>query len=200
MRIFMPGYIAAWLFPGAVFRIRTTEKVLYLTFDDGPDPVSTPVILGILNKYKIRATFFCCGSRAEKNYDLIDAIKSQGNIIGNHGWNHRDGWVTSFSEYISDVNRADESTSSVLLRPPYGHLGIKQFNRLKKKYRIVFWDLMPYDFDRGFGSKKSLQVLRSGIRRGSVIVLHDSRESTCTEFLEEFIIYALSEGYRFDTF
>jgi peptidoglycan/xylan/chitin deacetylase (PgdA/CDA1 family) len=194
----MPGLIASWLYPDAVFRIRTAEKVLYLTFDDGPDPVSTPAILKILEENNIRATFFCCGSSAEKQPDLIEAIKIKGNCIGNHGWKHPDGWNTPDSEYISDISMADKITSSTLFRPPYGHVSLKQYKKLKEKYKIIFWDIMPYDFDERVGARKSLQLLKSRIRNGSVIVLHDDRHSTCTEFLEEFITYAVKEGYRFD--
>jgi peptidoglycan-N-acetylglucosamine deacetylase len=198
MRLFMPGLIASWLFPGAIFRVKTDQKVLYLTFDDGPDPVSTAAILDILEKFKIRATFFCCGSQAEKYPDLIELIKIGGNSIGNHGSEHPDGWKTPDHEYISDIAKADKSTSSIIFRPPYGHIKLKQFRKLRQKYRIFFWDIMPYDFDRRVGGRKSLQILKTRIRRGSIIVLHDNPDSTFPEFLEEFIVYAIQEGYRFD--
>ncbi len=198
MRLFRPGLIASLIYPGAIFRIKTTEKLIFLTFDDGPDRISTPRLLGILDKYKINAIFFCCGARAEEFPDMISIIRAAGHVIGNHGWHHPDGWKTPMKKYIDDIESADESTSPDLFRPPYGHLGIRQYRKLRQKYQIIFWDIMPYDFDRKFGSKKSLHILKIKIRPGSVIVLHDSPGSSSTEILEEFIPYALEKGYRFD--
>jgi peptidoglycan-N-acetylglucosamine deacetylase len=198
MRLFRPGIIACWLYPGAVFRVKTAERILYLTFDDGPDPDSTINLLEILHKCNVRATFFCCGTSAEKFPDLINLIKSEGHVIGNHGYRHYDGWITPFKHYIEDVQKADEYTSSVIFRPPYGHIGFLQFRELRKRYKIVFWDLMPYDFDDGWDSNKSLRILKRKIRPGSVIVLHDRSGSSSSLFLEEFIHFAMQEGYNFD--
>ena len=198
MRFFRPGLIASLIYPGAIFRIKTTEKLIFLTFDDGPDRISTPGLLGILDKYKIKAIFFCSGARAEEFPDMISLIRAAGHVIGNHGWHHLDGWLTPLKKYINDIESADESTSPELFRPPYGHLGIRQYRKLRQKYKIIFWDIMSYDFDRKFGGKKSIQILRKKIRPGSVIVLHDNQNSSSHEILEEFITHALQAGYRFD--
>jgi peptidoglycan/xylan/chitin deacetylase (PgdA/CDA1 family) len=197
MRFFRLPFFAGWLFPEALFRIRTKEKILCLTFDDGPDPDSTPFLLNILDKHQIKATFFCCGYAAEKYPDLIKLITSKGHLIGNHSYSHLKGWETPFGKYIEDVNRAAVSTSPVLFRPPYGQLTLKQDKTLMKTYKIVFWDLMPYDFDNQLGSKNSLNILKKKIRPGSVIVLHDSRKSIVNSFLGEFIDFSTSQGYRF---
>ena len=197
MRLFRPVFFSGWLYPEAVFRIKTTEKVLYLTFDDGPDPVSTPRLLDILKTFDIKALFFCNGKAAEKYPDLINQIRSQGHLTGNHGYSHFDGWHTESDKYINDITRASDFTSDKIFRPPYGRLSVKQKNLLKS-YKIVFWDIMAYDFDATFGSAKSLGVLKKRKRPGSIIVLHDTITSCANKILEEFIKYALSEGYRFD--
>jgi peptidoglycan/xylan/chitin deacetylase (PgdA/CDA1 family) len=197
MRLFRPVFFSGWLYPEAVFRIRTTEKVLYLTFDDGPDPVSTPRLLDILKTFNIKALFFCDGRAAEKFPDLINQIRSEGHQIGNHGYSHFDGWHTDTDKYINDITRASDYTSDKIFRPPYGRLSIKQKNLLKS-CKIVFWDIMAYDFDATFGSAKSLGVLKKRKRPGSIIVLHDTPSSCANMILEEFIKYALSEGYRFE--
>jgi peptidoglycan/xylan/chitin deacetylase (PgdA/CDA1 family) len=197
MRLFRPGFIAACLYPEAIFRIRTTEKILYLTFDDGPNPDSTPVLLDILDQYSIKAVFFCDGRAAEKYPDLIKQITSKGHIIGNHGYNHLNGRKTSTEKYITDIEKAAATTSGSLFRPSYGRLRFGQYRKLKKKYKIVFWDLMPYDFDASFGYEKSLQVLKSKIRPGSVIVLHDNPNSAAIKILKKFLAFAVDEGYRF---
>ena len=198
MRFFRPCFIAGWLYRDAIFRIRTTEKLLYLTFDDGPYPDSTPQLLEILDKYSIKALFFCDGKAAEKYPDLITLIISKGHVIGNHGYNHYNGWITSFNKYIGDVNDAATFTSSVLFRPPYGYMRRNQYRKLNEAYKIVIWDLMPYDFDTSFGSFNSLRILKNKIRSGSIIVLHDTAGSSASKILDEFIIFSANKGYRFD--
>jgi peptidoglycan/xylan/chitin deacetylase (PgdA/CDA1 family) len=99
---------------------------------------------------------------------------------------------------VKDVALADPYSSPLLFRPPYGRLTIKQYNFLRKKYRIVFWDIMPYDFDPNFGTNKALKVLKRKMKPGSVIVLHDKRSSMAHQILQEFIPFALKSGYRFD--
>jgi peptidoglycan-N-acetylglucosamine deacetylase len=198
MRLFRSGFFADCLYPEAIFRIKTTEKLLCLTFDDGPHPNSTPLILEILDKYNIKAVFFCDGRSAKEYPDLINQITSKGHIIGNHGYNHLNGWRTSTEKYIDDIGKAATNTSASLFRPPYGRLRLGQYRRLKKNYKIVFWDLMPYDFDTSFGSEDSLEILKSMIRPGSVIVLHDKPNSATIAILKEFLAFAVDEGYRFE--
>jgi peptidoglycan/xylan/chitin deacetylase (PgdA/CDA1 family) len=198
MRLFRPVCISGILYPEAIIRVVTDKKVLYLTFDDGPDPGSTPGILNILGEFQIKAMFFCSGSKAEKNPMMVEKIISEGHVIGNHGYSHPDGWHTSFRAYYEDVNRASKFTSDRFFRPPYGHLTLRQYWKLQKIFRIFFWDIMAYDFDKDFGPGRSLEVLNSKIRPGSIIVLHDTPDSTCRYFLKEFIGTSLKRGYRFD--
>jgi peptidoglycan/xylan/chitin deacetylase (PgdA/CDA1 family) len=198
MRLFRPLSIAEWLYPDAIFRIKSNEKLLYLTFDDGPCPDSTPLLLEILGRHSVKALFFCDGKRAEKYPDLVGLMISKGHIMGNHGYNHYNGWMTSVNKYVDDVNVAAPFTSSVLFRPPYGHMRISQYRKLSETYKIVLWDLMPYDFDTSFGSANSLNVLKNKIRPGSIIVLHDTRDSTAKKILDEFITFSLRSGYRFN--
>ncbi len=197
MRFFRPGILPRILYPGAIFRIKTTEKVLYLTFDDGPDPSSTPLLLSVLEKHKIRALFFCSGRAAEKHPDLKNMIISNGHLIGNHGYNHLSGWKSSKDEYLSNVERSVQFTSCFLFRPPYGRMTPGQFRELKKTYNVVFWDIMPYDFDEQFGPENSLRILARMIRPGSVVVLHDRPGSLSAEIIEEFILLAQRRGFCF---
>jgi len=197
MRLFRPCFFAGCLYPGAIFRIKTNEKLLCLTFDDGPDRDSTPLILDILDRHNIRALFFCNGKAAEKFPDLVSMIVSKGHQIGNHGYNHLNGWVTSGKRYFADVSDAAPHTSSLLFRPPYGRLRYCQFKKIRKTYKIFFWDIMPYDFDKKFEDGKSLEILKKMIRPGSVIVLHDTSLSSAKNILEEFILFSGRKGYRF---
>jgi peptidoglycan/xylan/chitin deacetylase (PgdA/CDA1 family) len=198
MRFFRPGFLAGCLYPEALFRIKTIEKVLYLTFDDGPDQASTPKLLDILSKHNIRVMFFCNGEAAEKNPDLMKLIIDRGHTIGNHGYSHLDGWRTDSVKYLKDVKRASSFTSCKIFRPPFGRLSLKQIRKLSRSYNIVFWDTMVYDFDVTFGRVKCLATLKRKIRPGSIIAMHDKASSSAKDILGEFIIFAHGQGYRFD--
>ena len=189
--------MAGWLYCGAIFRFRTTEKLLILTFDDGPNPDSTPQLLEILGKNNVKVIFFCDGSAAERYPDLIRQIISEGHMIGNHGYGHLNGWRTNTKDYMNDISMASDFTSYKILRPPYGKLSFSQFKRLSESYKIVFWDIMPYDFDVSFGREKSLKILKKRIRPGSIIVLHDTPSSSANSIIEEFLIFSESKGYEF---
>jgi len=198
MRLFRLPWISGWLYPEALFRLKTRDKILCLTFDDGPDPESTTKLLYILDKFKIKALFFCNGRAAEKYPNLVERIKHEGHMVGNHGYNHLNGWTTSAKEYYNDIIRASLFTSGKLFRPPYGLLRPDQYFLLRKSFRIMFWDIMPYDFDKSLGAERSLEILNERIRPGSIIVLHDGRNSTAQLFLEEFLDRTVNCGYKFN--
>lgn len=197
MRFFRPFFPAVHLYPDALFRIQTEKKELCLTFDDGPNQSCTIQILEILDRQNVKAVFFCNGQAAEDNQAIVKNILDRGHMLGNHGYVHLDGWKCRTRDYIRNAERADDYTSSVLFRPPYGHMLPWQYTRLKEKYRIVMWDLMPYDFDSRFGIANTLNILSSMIRPGSVIVMHDKPSSNAVFVLGNFLEYALREGYRF---
>jgi peptidoglycan/xylan/chitin deacetylase (PgdA/CDA1 family) len=198
IKIFRPFFFENWFYREALFRIKTNRKVLFLTFDDSPDPISTPALLEILNKHNVKAIFFCNGKAASKYPDLINLIKSDCHLVGNHGFNHYDGLFTRSKKYIEDINLAASFTSDKLFRPPYGRIKIRQYNKLINSYKIIFWDVMAYDFDRKFGKDKSLTILKNRIRPGSVVVLHDDPSGTVLDFIEDFLLYAKADGYQFD--
>ena len=197
MRLFRPFYLSGWIYPGVVYRIKTTEKLLCLTFDDGPDPGSTPYLLEVLEIYGVKAIFFCNGRSSERYPDLIEKIISSGHIVGNHGYDHPDGWKTSLKKYIADIENSATFTSANLFRPPYGRLSPFQYLKLKKTYSIFLWDVMPYDFDTSFGADNCLRVLKKKIRPGSIIVLHDHANSMAKSVIKDFIEFAIHGGYRF---
>ncbi len=198
MRLFRPFFFSALLYPGAIFRLKTAEKLLCLTFDDGPDPLSTMRLLDMLDRFAVKAVFFCTGIKAEKYPELINKIKARGHLIGNHGYTHLNGWIISTEKYVADVNEAAPFTSYRLFRPPFGYLRYSQYIKLRDTFKIVFWDVMPYDFDNLFETSRSLQILKKKIRPGSVIVLHDTSESNAINLIEDFILFAIEKGYRFD--
>jgi len=118
-------------------------------------------------------------------------------VVGNHGYNHLNGWGTSLKDYCRDVDKAVPFTSGTLFRPPFGLLRINQYRKLRNTFKVVFWDVMPYDFDGDFEPARSLRILYKRIRPGSVIVLHDSQESASRIFLNEFLEGSVRKGYAF---
>jgi peptidoglycan/xylan/chitin deacetylase (PgdA/CDA1 family) len=197
MRFVRPWFIPQLLYPGAVKRIKTDEKILFLTFDDGPDNAATIPILEILDRHSVPAVFFCSGRKAEQQPDLMEMIKAGGHATGNHGYDHLDGWLTSNSIYLSDIHRASAFTSGSIFRPPYGRISPLQYRSVKEQYKIYFWDLMPYDFDERLSPKNCCSILLRNLRPGSVIALHDTAQSSAGRFLGDFISGAQSKDYRF---
>ena len=197
MRFFRASLITRMFYAEAIFRIKTYKKILYLTFDDGPDSLSTIPLLNTLAEYNAKAVFFCTGKAAFEYPEIMDRIRSDGHLVGNHSYDHPDGFYMENPLYFRDVGSADQYTSGSLFRPPYGRLTRSQYDFLRKSYTIFMWDLMPYDFEDGFGSKRVLRILKRKIRRGSVIVLHDTSTSLAREILPEFLQYARKRGYIF---
>lgn len=197
IRNYSRPFPAAIIYPDAIYSIRGSGKKAYLTFDDGPDPDSTPLILDILRANGVKATFFCTGSRVVASPGLFARIAAEGHTIGNHGFSHLNGLKTPVRTYCSDVLRGRDITCSNLFRPPYGRLRVRQYRILERSMRIVFWDLMPYDFDQGLAPEASYSVLIKGMRAGSVIVLHDKPTSSAPGYLDRFLKKMLAEGWSF---
>jgi len=188
---------ARLLYPGALFRIPVHKRSLFLTFDDGPDPDSTPIILDILKEHNVTATFFCTGSKVVDCPRLFARIAAEGHTIGNHGYGHISGLSSSVKEYCSDILRGRDITCSNIFRPPYGRLRIRQYKILERSMSIVFWDIMPYDFDMRLTMEESLNILTRKIRPGSIIVLHDTSKSHAPYLLDRFIRNSVAAGYHF---
>ena len=188
---------AALIYPDAIYRIRGTGKKLCLTFDDGPDPVSTPRILDILSANNVKATFFCTGSKVLASPGLFARIAAEGHAVGNHGFSHLNGLKTPVRTYCSDILRGRDITCSNLFRPPYGRLRMRQYRILERSMQIVFWDLMPYDFDRSLQPEASYRILTQRMKPGSLIVLHDKESSSAVLYLDQFVKKALGDGYLF---
>jgi len=186
------------IYPDAIFRIPGSGSKLFLTFDDGPDTVSTPLILDILRKNGVTATFFCTGKKVLDSPGLFARIASEGHTVGNHGFSHLNGLTTPVREYCSDIFRGRDITCSNLFRPPYGRLRLRQYKILERSMRIIFWDVMPYDFDLKLTAESSQTILRRNIRPGSVVVLHDTATSHSLTFLDDFIRFSLDGGYAFE--
>ena len=151
-----------------------TEKKIYLTFDDGPIPQITEWVLGVLDRYKIKATFFCVGENVEKHPGIYSKLLEKGHRVGNHTFNHIKGLSTSNALYYKNVQQCRKYIDSNLFRPPYGQLKTTQETHLSKMYKIIMWDVLSYDYSASVSPEKCLNNVIKNTRNGSVIVFHDS--------------------------
>lgn len=200
MFIEQPPTIFRWIFRDAICRKNISEKVVYLTFDDGPCAKTTPHILDILDKFGIKATFFCVGENVLRTPDLFAEIKRRGHVVGNHTMCHANGFKYTADEYIRLVDEADALIKSPLFRPPYGRIKPSQYKRLKKRYQFVMWDVITRDYNANLKPEKIVAIVKRYVRNGSVIVFHDSIKAQKNVFaaLPQAIEYLQKEGYRFD--
>ncbi len=180
-------------------RVKGVGKVVYITFDDGPTPDVTEQILEVLDKYSVKASFFCCGQNADANPELLKKIADEGHTIGYHSYSHKDILKTKPSEWIADVERKSALSDVKLFRPPYGRILFRHYRSLKSRYKFVFWDVMSYDYDVTRSPESIMSLLEKSVRDGSVVVFHDKgkcKENTLA-VLPQFIELMKSKGYSF---
>ncbi len=180
-------------------RVKGVGKVVYITFDDGPTPDVTEQILDVLDKYSVKASFFCCGQNADANPELLKKIADEGHTIGYHSYSHKDILKTKPSEWLADVERKSAVSDTKLFRPPYGRILFRHYRRLKSKYKFVFWDVMSYDYDVTRSPESIMSLLEKSVREGSVVVFHDKgkcKENTLA-VLPQFIELMKSKEYSF---
>lgn len=170
-----PWYLKS-VYPSLVWDMPKPDTV-YLTFDDGPVPGVTDVILDTLSQFHIKATFFCIGDNVKKHPELFTRIQNEGHAIGNHTYHHLNGWKTENPVYFEDIAACDEIIHSELFRPPYGRIGFNQIQELKKKYTIVMWDVLSGDFDLEIDAAQCIKNVTDHVTDGSVIVFHDSEKA-----------------------
>jgi len=201
MFIEQPPWIYRVFFPGTVWRIQAKEKCVYLTFDDGPIPELTPWVLDLLDKYQIKATFFCVGDNVRKYPDIYRMVLERGHRVGNHTFNHIQGICCRSKNYLKNVAKAAEWIQSDLFRPPHGHMRMPQLQQLKKKYRIIMWDVITRDYSPHMTSQGVINIIKKYTRSGSIIVFHDSLKATgrIEKALPQSIEWLISQGYQFKT-
>lgn len=187
------------LYPGALWRLNRLDKVVYLTFDDGPTPEVTSWVLDLLDKESILATFFCLGKNVQEYPTLFKDLVQRGHRIGNHSYSHRQSFQTSNHIYVADVENAAKFIESKLFRPPYGQLGFRSFFKLRKNYSIVFWDVLSEDYNPDCTPEQVVDNVMRFTRPGSLVVFHDSVKAfpRLKIALPEVIVRLKSNGYKF---
>lgn len=183
----------------SVWRLNTSEPVIYLTFDDGPIPELTPWVLDVLRKYQAKATFFCVGENILKNPEIFKRILEDGHQVGNHTHTHLKGWQVENSVYFQNVDLCQNLTQTNLFRPPYGRIKKSQLKALSKNYKIIFWDVLSYDYDKFVSEETCLNNCLKYTRNGSVIVFHDNikAQKNLKYALPKFIEHFQKLNYNF---
>jgi peptidoglycan/xylan/chitin deacetylase (PgdA/CDA1 family) len=170
------------IYSSYVWDIKTDERVIYFTFDDGPHPIATPFVLDELKKYNAKATFFCIGKNVLAYPDIYKRILAEGHSVGNHTHNHLNGWKTKKEIYLNDVTEAARHINTTLFRPPYGRITRAEAKGItaalkKSESKIIMWSVLSGDFDKDTTKEKCLKNLTLNTRPGSIIVFHDSEKA-----------------------
>tara|TARA_R110002111_G_scaffold16141_7_gene41535 strand:- start:11377 stop:12051 length:675 start_codon:yes stop_codon:yes gene_type:complete len=210
-----PGFVKS-LFPNFIWNINTSNKELYLTFDDGPTPEITDWVLATLKDYNAKATFFCIGKNIEKHSEIFQNIIKDGHSVGNHTYDHLKGWKTKTNTYVENIEFTDSvmqfqiqnstfkdsnAVNSVkIFRPPYGKFKTKQSKQIQKLgYKIILWDVLSYDWDHTVKEEVCLKNVTSAAKEGSIIVFHDSVKASrnLIYVLPKVLEYYSEKGYEF---
>lgn len=194
-----PNFIKG-IFPNYQWNVPNQDKVIYLTFDDGPIPEVTPWVVDLLAEYEAKATFFCVGDNVRKHPDVFNYVLNAGHEVGNHTMNHLNGWTTENIEFFHNIRHCARLVNSELFRPPYGKLTPKQGQFIQRHYEIVMWDILSGDFDRKLSSEQVWQNVKRNIEPGSIVVFHDSikAQKHLRYALPKTLAYFSSKGYRFE--
>ncbi|TBO40947.1 polysaccharide deacetylase family protein [Pedobacter kyonggii] len=213
-----------WYYPSLLWNKSRTEKVIYLTFDDGPIPNVTDFVLKTLKVFNAKATFFCIGDNIVKHPEVFERVKNDGHAIGNHTFNHLKGWKTDNEIYLQNTLKCQELTQTNLFRPPYGRIRKSQIKSLKSVVRspksifqnqqsdlglktidsglnIVMWDVLSGDFDTKLSPEKCYQNVIKHTENGSIIVFHDSLKAfdRLSYALPKVLAYFTEKGFTFST-
>ena len=193
------------LFPSYIWDLPSEEKVIYLTFDDGPTPNVTQWVLDTLKAYNAKATFFCIGSNVKKHPQLFQQLIKEGHSVGNHTYKHLKGWKVKTKTYIEDIELtwklfSELNVQTKLFRPPYGKLKPKQGRRIQKLGdKVIMWDVLSFDWSNKTTNEECLNNVLEHTESGSIIVFHDSEKAKNNLMfaLPKVLEYFSKKGFEF---
>jgi len=193
MFIEQPAKWLRWLYPNALWRMDRNERSVYLTFDDGPIPSSTPFILDTLAEYDANVLRY---------HDLYNRIVEEGHQVGNHTFNHMGSLKHWALTYGINIQKANELIHAHLFRPPHGWMRWSVYWWLSRRYQIVMWDLVTRDYSKWMTAEDVLRNVKRYARNGSIITFHDSTKSIdkLRYALPEALKWLKEQGYEFKTF
>lgn len=190
------------LFPKRIWEEDLRGDRVYLTFDDGPVPGVTDFVLNELAKRNQKATFFMVGDNIRKHPTLAREVLDSGHGIGNHTFNHLNGWKTANADYLDNVRYFDsvlEETLGIetgLFRPPYGMLRGSQAKVILGSKKIVMWNVLSGDYDPSISAARIFKKTKENTRSGSIVVFHDQHKTqkVLPKVLPVFLDFLLERG------
>ncbi|HMQ00887.1 MAG TPA: polysaccharide deacetylase family protein [Cyclobacteriaceae bacterium] len=199
MSFFRTPFWIPLFYPDFLWRVKTDEPALYLSFDDGPVPGPTEFVLSQLVRYNAKASFFCVGDNILKHRQLYDQLIQQGHAVGNHTQHHLNGWQTDTDIYLEDFNMCQQNMQTNLFRPPYGRIRRKQAAYIKRSHKIVMWDVLSMDYRLDLSQEQCLKKSIESSRTGSIVVFHDSykAEKNLNYVLPRYLEHFAEKGFKF---
>ncbi len=192
------------LYPACTWKMPSTDKVIYLSFDDGPHPEATPFVLDQLKKYHAKASFFCIGKNVLSFANIYEQILQEGHVVGNHTYDHLNGWKTDTASYLENIKSASNLIVSNLFRPPYGRISQNQLKNIAADkwmpQQIIMWDVLSGDFDLKLTGEQCARNVIKHAKSGSIVVFHDSAKAwdRMQVALPLVLDYFSNLGYRFE--
>ncbi len=152
-----------------------------------------------LDQYDAKATFFCVGDNVRKYPEIFEKVIEAGHNVGNHTFNHLNGWQTGLTEYVENINKCSEYVESNLFRPPYGKISRRQAQMISHHFKVVMWDVLSGDFDQTISKTTCLENVINYANSGSIVVFHDNIKSfdKLQYVLPKVLSYFSKNGYTF---
>ena len=214
-----PWWLRA-IYPQLIWRMPSQEKIIYLSFDDGPHATATPYVLDTLAQYNAKASFFCIGKNVFEHPAIYERILNEGHSVGNHTQHHANGWKVSNDQYFSEIDQAARLIHSDLFRPPYGRIKRSQIKKLARThsqlsnnisttaqtnkeqsgYKIIMWSVLSGDFDTTLSAAACTKNVLENTGPGSIVVFHDSTKAweRMSVALPTVLEHFSGMGYRFE--
>lgn len=208
--IYVGVSVTAAFFPGSGFHYMPVfthgsrnKQSLTLTFDDGPDPQFTPLILDILRKHRIKAGFFIIGKNIRGNEAILKRITQEGHTLGNHSWTHSYFWdLYSSGRMTKELEQTNTETEIItgkrikLFRPPYGVINPMVARAIRNTgLMTVAWSFRSFD-TTSFDAEQLIRKTLHKVRAGDVMLFHDNAKLTAG-ILEKIIVSLQEGGFNF---
>lgn len=197
MKLFKPPRLADWVLPRLRWRFSVSEPVVFITFDDGPNPEITPFVLDLLKAYNWKATFFCVGENIRRSPEVFQRVIDEGHAVGNHTMKHLNSIKTDNETYLDSFRAFEEVHPGKLFRPPYGRIKPSVAKEIGKTHRIIMWSWLSYDYDLSVSNERILDEAQR-IKPGDILVLHDNAKiaSRQQELLPQLFELLRKKGFR----
>lgn len=190
-------------------RADTSEKVIALTYDDGPYPPYTNQLLDVLNSHKIKATFFLIGRNIEKHPEIVREIGSRGDELANHSYSHKDMMFKPNDFLVSEIEKTDKlledlgvKQESISFRPPWGRrFLVLSYLVAQMHKKLIMWDVDSYDYEPKLTADDIANQVIKKARSGSIVVMHDGGgdRSRTVAATDKIVKVLQSQGYSFKT-